>query len=123
MEDDFQLEGEDDDLSGIDFLDVATPYDSSEKLREKKELLRRKTVLLQKAVLRLKELIFQSSQGDGNPENEQPENRLQLLEDMRAEESRGKHFSKQYKTDHPSSSNEDNNPWWDRIISNRHRKR
>lgn len=119
VEDDFHPKDEDEELSGIDFLDLASPYDSTEKLREKKELLRQKTLLLQKAVLRLKELIFQSSQGDGNPENE-PENRLQLLDDMRAEESRGKHFS-QYADSHLDPRPE--NPWWDRIISNRHRRR
>ena len=126
VETDFRLKDADadaDDLSGIDFLDLASPYDSNEKLREKKELLRKKTLLLQKAVLRLKELIFQSSQGDGNPDNELPENRLQLLEDMRAEESRGKHFS-QYADAHlDPRPGVIENPWWDRIISNRHRRK
>ena len=83
--------------------------------------MRKKTLLLQKAVLRLKELIFQSSQNEGNPENE-PGNRLQLLEDMRAEESRGKHFS-QYADAHLDPRPGVDDPWYDRIISNRHKRR
>ena len=114
---------DDDDLS-IDFEDIAMSDDSLADTERKEALLRRKKLILEKVLLKLKELILLSQESDKGDETEYGSYNTNYLDDMRAEASEQKIFAPSWdERDYSYNYGEDDgdvNPWWEKIISNRH---
>ena len=90
------------------------------RVADKRELLMRKKTYLQKLLDELKELILLTEQNPSEAE-EGPAVTAEKLEELRSEESEQKIF-KPKNQDWSNGYEEDNDvePWWDRIISNKH---